>query len=103
MITTTTTATPARWCNTGGDVTVHLVPEGTQVLVNPTQEEVWANGLFGVTTPICELGTYHGCWEQVDLPPKAPLTLCPRCFSDDPIDEADYEIPEPDDNTHRNL
>jgi hypothetical protein len=78
MKTITTEKTPARWNNTGGDVTIHLVPAGTEVLVNPTQEEVWAFSLQ-VTTPTCERGIFHGSWTRVDeLTP--PLRLCPACF-----------------------
>lgn len=82
MMITTNHPTPARWNNTGGDMQVHLVPEGTQVMVNPTQDEVWAFS-FQVTTPLCGRGTYHGGWTQVDLPPQLPLKLCTSCFPDD--------------------
>lgn len=52
---------PARWNNTGGDIRVHLVPAGTPVLVDPTQEEVWTPS-FQETTPLCGLGIYSGHW-----------------------------------------
>lgn len=80
---TTNQPIPARWNNTGGDCRVHLVPANTEVLVDPTQEEVWSKGLFQVTTPECGLGTFHGGWTQVDLPPRPPLKLCSSCFTDD--------------------
>ena len=68
----------ARWNNTGGDVTVHLVPAGTEVLVRPTQEEVWKYS-FQVTTPLCGGGIYHGSWTRIDEV-GPPLRRCTSCF-----------------------
>lgn len=72
--------TTARWNNTGGDVRIHIVPTGTTLLVNPTQEEVWEFS-FQIVTPICEAARFHGSWTYI---PKQvpPLTLCPNCFKD---------------------
>ena len=68
----------ATWNNTGGDVAVHLVPTGTPLLVDPTQEEVWTF-TFQETTPMCGLGKYHGSWTYVpNIVP--PLHLCRFCF-----------------------
>lgn len=73
--------TTARWNNTGGDVTIHIVPTGTALLVEPTQEEVWAFNTQ-TTTPVCGRGIFHGSWTWI---PKqvAPLTLCPGCFPEE--------------------
>lgn len=78
---TTVTAvkpTTARWNNTGGDVTIHIVPTGTDLLVDPTQEEVW-KCISQVTTPICGRGIYHGSWTYIPAQ-RPPLTLCTGCF-----------------------
>lgn len=71
--------TPARWNNTGGDVTIHLVPRGTEVLVDPSQDEVWRYS-FNVTTPLCGLGEYHGAWTYTPEE-EAPLRRCTHCFA----------------------
>lgn len=73
--------TTARWNNTGGDVLIHIVPTGTSLLVEPTQDEVWALS-FQVTTPVCEQGRFHGSWTYVPEQ-VAPLTLCSGCFPED--------------------
>lgn len=93
MIKTTTAPTLARWNNTGGDTRVHIVPAGTEVLVDPTQEEVWRFS-FQVTTPICGLGTFHGSWTQIDEI-RPPLHLCQDCAAGD-----DGYFEEDDDDTY---
>ena len=70
--------TTARWNNTGGNVDIHIIPTGTPVLVDPSQEEVWAFS-NQVTTPQCERGVFHGSWTYVPEQ-VAPLTLCRGCF-----------------------
>ena len=75
-----TKPTTARWNNTGGDVRIHIVPTGTPLLVDPTQEEVWSGNLFQVTTPVCGRGEYHGSWTYIPEQ-RPPLTLCPACFA----------------------
>jgi hypothetical protein len=74
-----TKPTTARWNNTGGDVTIHIVPAGTALLVDPTQEDVWAFSTQ-VTTPVCGLSTAHGSWTYISAQ-VPPLTLCSRCFA----------------------
>ena len=73
---TTTTPTPAAWNNTGGDVRVHLVPAGTELL--EADDNVWTYSLQ-VTTPVCGLGKFHGSWSHVQMP-SPPYYPCDRCF-----------------------
>lgn len=71
--------TAARWCNTGGDVQVHVVPAGTVLL---DEHEIGFGSAFQSTTPQCGSANYQGGWRVVHHvnPPNPPYRLCRHCF-----------------------